>query len=71
MAHFTFSTPVGFSERVGLEGPFYYPSGLTLYYDTAAGQYINGSTDIYLTYDEYVALTTFKWPENTTVRANR
>lgn len=37
--------------RKGLEGPFYYPSGAVLYYDTKAGQYWDPTTDFYVDYD--------------------
>lgn len=40
-------------ERVGLEGPFFYDGQRVLYYDVREGAYLNPTTDIYLTYDEY------------------
>jgi hypothetical protein len=46
-----------FTERDGLEGPFFYDGNIALYYDPRAGQYWNPLTDMYLSYDEYVAMT--------------
>jgi len=48
-----------FEARAGLEGPFFYDNRLVLYYDPKAGQYLNPTTDMYLTYDEYMDLTTW------------
>ena len=45
-----------YTERDGLEGPFFYGSGLVLYYDIKAGQYLNPQTDHYLSYDEYQSI---------------
>jgi hypothetical protein len=42
-----------YQERVGLEGPFFYDGQRVLYYDVREGAYLNPTTDIYLTYDEY------------------
>ena len=44
-------------ERAGLEGPFFYDNRLVLYYDPVEGKYLNPQTDMYLSYDEYNALT--------------
>lgn len=49
-----------FTERQGLEGPFFYDGNDVLYYDPAAGAYLDPRTDIHLTYDEYVERTEFK-----------
>lgn len=46
-----------FTERDGLEGPFFYGGTVVLYYDVSAGQYWNPHTDMYLSYDKYVAMT--------------
>lgn len=46
-----------YTEREGLEGPFFYGGNIVLYYDPRAGQYLNPQTDLYLSYDEYVQLT--------------
>ena len=40
-------------KRVGLEGPFFYDGQRVLYYDVREGAYLNPTTDMYLTYDEY------------------
>lgn len=42
--------------RKGLEGPFFYPSGAVLYYDTKAGEYWDPKTDFYVPYDEVAVL---------------
>jgi len=49
-----------FTQRQGLEGPFFYDGNDVLYYDPAAGAYLDPRTDIHLTYDEYVERTEFK-----------
>ena len=46
-----------YTERQGLEGPFFYDGNLVLYYDPREGAYLNPSTDTYLTYDEYVEIS--------------
>ena len=35
--------------RKGLQGPFFYPNGQVLYYDTKEGQYWDPTTDFYVT----------------------
>lgn len=40
-------------QRDGLEGPFFYDGHRVLYYDVREGAYLNPTTDMYLTYDEY------------------
>lgn len=42
-----------FTERKGLEGPFFYDGNTVLYYDQRAGQYYDPTTDLYLTYEEF------------------
>jgi hypothetical protein len=46
-----------FTERNGLEGPFFYDGNRVLYYDPRRGQYINPQTDHYLSYDDYCHFT--------------
>ena len=46
-----------YTERKGLEGPFFYDGNRVLYYDPKQGQYLNPNTDTYLTYDEYVEIS--------------
>lgn len=46
-----------FTERGGLEGPFFFDGNRVLYYDPRAGLYLNPQTDHYLTYDEYCHFT--------------
>lgn len=48
-----------YDEREGLEGPFFYDNRLVLYYDPKVGKYLNPATDMYLSYDEYMDLTTW------------
>jgi hypothetical protein len=38
--------------RKGLEGPFFYPNGMALYYDPKEGAYWDPTTDFYLSNDE-------------------
>ena len=42
-----------YEPRPGLEGPFFYDGNRVLYYDAQVGQYLDPTTDRYLTYDEY------------------
>jgi hypothetical protein len=46
----------GYGPRQGLEGPFTFGSGRTVYYDPKEGQYWDPKTDIYLTNDEALDL---------------
>ena len=41
-----------FTERQGLEGPFFYDGNDVLYYDPREGSYLCPRTDTYLSYDE-------------------
>ena len=41
-----------YTERPGLEGPFFYPNGQVLYYDPKEGKYYDPTTDFYLEHDE-------------------
>jgi hypothetical protein len=41
-----------YGPRKGLEGPFHYPNGRVLYYDTKEGKYYDPLTDFYVEYDE-------------------
>ena len=42
-----------YTERDGLEGPFFYDGNRVLYYDVREGKYLNPNTDHYISYDEY------------------
>jgi hypothetical protein len=46
-----------FTERKGLEGPFFYDGNDVLYYDPREGAYLCPRTDTYLSYNEYVIRT--------------
>jgi hypothetical protein len=46
-----------YTERGGLEGPFFYDGNRVLYYDPRRGQYWNPQTDMYLSYDDYCWFT--------------
>lgn len=46
-----------YTERAGLEGPFFYDGNRVLYYCNTEGKYLNPMTDHYLTYDEYCQFT--------------
>jgi hypothetical protein len=43
-----------YTERKGLEGPFFYDGNHVLYYDPKEGAYLDPRTDTYLTFDEYM-----------------
>ena len=47
---------IRWTERKGLEGPFYYPNGRVAYYDPVAGQYWDPTTDWYIPSDEIADL---------------
>jgi hypothetical protein len=42
--------------RKGLEGPFFYPNGQVLYYDTKAGEYWDPTTDFYVPHEDVAEL---------------
>jgi hypothetical protein len=42
-----------YTERGGLEGPFFYDGNRVLYYDPRRGLYWNPQTDLYLSYSDY------------------
>jgi hypothetical protein len=46
-----------YTERSGLEGPFFYEGNRVLYYDPQEGRYLNPQTDHYLSYAEYCDFT--------------
>lgn len=52
MAHLTFPKNDGYGPRKGLEGPFTFVGGRTLYYDPKEGQYWDPRTDFYLSHAE-------------------
>jgi hypothetical protein len=52
MGYRTFPTDTSYQARPGLEGPFQYPCGRVLYYDTRQGQYWDPRTDFYVSHDE-------------------
>jgi len=51
MAHARFPSS-GLGARKGLEGPFTFVGGRTLYYDPKEGQYWDPWTDFYLSHEE-------------------
>jgi hypothetical protein len=56
MAYTVFQHDTRFGPRKGLEGPFHYPSGAVLYYDTKAGEYYDPRTDFYVDRDDVAVL---------------
>lgn len=56
MGHTVFYRNTNFGERKGLEGPFEYPNGRVLYYDTKEGMYWDPLTDFYVDGDEVAEL---------------
>ena len=56
MAYTVFQHNPNFGPRKGLEGPFQYPSGAVLYYDTKAGEYYDPKTDWYVSNEDVAVL---------------
>lgn len=56
MGHKVFPQSKKFLPRKGLEGPFDYPNGRTLYYDPKEGEYYDPTTDFYVPRDEIADL---------------
>ena len=52
MSYVVFKHNKEYGPRQGLEGPFHYPNGRVLYYDTQAGEYWDPRTDFYVERDE-------------------
>lgn len=52
MASVTFPKSNDYGPRKGLEGPFTFVGGRTLYYDPKEGQYWDPRSDFYLSHDE-------------------
>ena len=48
MGYTVFKHNTAYGPRKGLEGPFHYPNGQVLYYDTKAGEYWDPRTDFYV-----------------------
>ena len=45
-----------YTERPGLEGPFFYPNGQVLCYDPKEGKYYDPTTDFYVEYEDVLEL---------------
>ena len=56
MGYAVFTNNPKFGQRLGLEGPYTYPNGRTLYYDPVEGAYWDPLTDFYVPHDEVSAL---------------
>lgn len=52
MSYRVFKHNQEFGPRKGLEGPFHYPNGAVLYYDTKEGMYWDPTTDFYVPLEE-------------------
>jgi hypothetical protein len=52
MSYVVFKNAKEYGPRKGLEGPFHYPNGAVLYYDTKEGMYYDPTTDFYVPLDE-------------------
>lgn len=52
MSYTVFKHDTQFGPRKGLEGPFHYANGRTLYYDPKQGQYYDSTTDWYVSNEE-------------------
>lgn len=56
MAYRVFKHNQEYGPREGLEGPFHYPNGRVLYYDSRSGEYWDPRTDFYVERDEVADL---------------
>lgn len=56
MAYKVFKHNQEYEARKGLDGPFHYPNGRVLYYDTKEGDYWDPRTDFYVPRDEVADL---------------
>jgi hypothetical protein len=56
MAYTVFQHDTRFGPRKGLEGPFHYPNGQVLYYDTKEGKYYDPTTDFYVEHNDVARL---------------
>jgi hypothetical protein len=56
MAYTVFQHDTRFGPRAGLEGPFHYPSGAVLYYDSKAGEYYDPKIDWYVSNEDVAVL---------------
>jgi hypothetical protein len=56
MVYAVFQHDNRFGPRAGLEGPFHYPSGAVLYYDSKEGQYYDPLTDFYVSNEDVAVL---------------
>lgn len=56
MAYIVWQHGKEYGARPGLEGPFHYPNGRVLYYDTREGLYWDPLTDFYVEADEVTDL---------------
>lgn len=52
MGYVVFQNGKEYGARKGLEGPFHYPNGMTLYYDPLEGKYYDPTSDWYIEHDE-------------------
>ena len=56
MTYRVFKHNQAYGPRPGLEGPFHYPNGQVLYYDTKAGEYWDPRTDFYVEREDVACL---------------
>ena len=56
MSYVVFKHNKEYGPRKGLEGPFHYPNGRVLYYDTVEGEYYDPRTDFYVDRNEVAEL---------------
>jgi len=56
MGYKVIQTVNGYSPRKGLEGPFTFGNGRTLYYDPKEGKYWDPTTDFFVSNDELADL---------------
>ena len=56
MSYYIFKNAKEYGPRKGLEGPFHYPNGQVLYYDSKQGEYYDPTTDFYVSNDDVAEL---------------
>lgn len=56
MAYTVFQNGREYGPRKGLEGPFSFINGMTLYYDPKEGQYYDPTTDFYIEHDDMAVI---------------
>ena len=56
MGYVVFQNGKEYGARKGLEGPFLFVNGMTLYYDPKEGKYYDPTSDFYIEHDEMAVI---------------